>query len=127
MHLRKAASFAVAVVLSGSCGGSPTSPKVPTFVVDVGGERFMLRLTSPSAIQAAKDRIAGLNNRFPQGPLLSGDGGFNSPWTWHLDPDKTQLVDIAIEVCDGTPSYVETHQSGFPVYCPWGGRIISEK
>ena len=46
---------------------------------------------------------------------------------WHLDPDEVRLVEAAIEVCDGRPSYVETHQSEFPTYCPWGARVISER
>lgn len=59
------------------------------------------------------------------GPLRRGDGGFNAPWTWHLDPAETRFVEVAIEICDGRPSYVEAHQPDFPRYCPgaptwWG-------
>ena len=54
-------------------------------------------------------------------------GGFNGPWTWHLDPDQTQMVEAAIEVCDGKPSYVEAHKSDFPTYCPWSARIVGRK
>jgi hypothetical protein len=71
--------------------------------------------------------MAGRRVGFPMGPLRRGDGGFNAPWTWHLDPDQTRLVEAAIEICDGTPSYVETHQDEFPTNCPWGGRIVSER
>jgi hypothetical protein len=35
------------------------------------------------------------------------------------------MVEAAIEVCDGTPSYVEAHLEDFPTYCPWGGRVVA--
>ena len=60
-------------------------------------------------------------------PLRRGDGGFNAPWSWHLDPAETRFVEAAIEVCDGTPSYVEAHLAEFPTYCPWGARIVRER
>jgi len=96
-------------------------------VVDVVGERFVLQLTDAETISQARANLAGRNNRFPIGPLRAGDGGFNRPWSWHLDPAETRLTDAAIEVCDGTPSYVEQHQAEFPTYCPWAATIVSER
>jgi hypothetical protein len=36
-------------------------------------------------------------------------------------------VDSAIELCDGRPSYIEAHQDDYPVYCPWGARIVARR
>ena len=77
-------------------------------------------------IRLAQQNI-GRPTAFPAGPLLRGDGGFNAPWSWHFDPDQVRMVEAAIEVCDGTPSYVETHLSDFPTYCPWGARIVRQR
>ena len=120
--------LAAALVTSASCQSSTKpSPTPRDFIVDVAGERFIVRLTDPETIKLAVDNLAGRNSRFPSGALRSGNGGFNSPWTWHLDPDSVRLVEAAIEVCDGRPSYVETHQADYPTYCPWGGRMIAER
>ncbi len=54
-----------------------------------------------------------------------GEAGEKAPW--HLDPAETRLVDVAIEVCDGRPSYVERNQSDYPTYCPWGARVIARR
>ena len=122
----------VLMLLSGAVGAGCSSATEPgqaaaEFVVEVVGERFTVRLTDPAAIRAAEDNRLGRTNQFPIGPLRAGDGGFNAPWTWHLDPAETRFVDAAIEVCDGRPSYVEQHQADFPSYCPWGARVVARR
>jgi hypothetical protein len=109
-----------------SCSTEPDS-SYAEFVVQVETESFVARIADPAAILQFRQAMAGSRAGFPAGPLRPGDGGFNSPWSWHLDPGETSLVEAAIEVCDGMPSYVETHQSEFPAYCPWGARIVAER
>lgn len=121
--------FVLLAFLLVACG-APTAP-APTaaeFLIEVvPGERFVLRTTDPETIRLAEQNMRGLNIAFPLGPLRRGDGGFNAPWTWHLDPAETRLVEAAIEVCDGRPSYVERNQADFPTYCPWGASVISRR
>jgi hypothetical protein len=109
-----------------ACATDP-DPEHAEFVVDVDSEIFIARISDPETITQFRDAVAGRAEGFPAGPLRSGDGGFNAPWTWHLDPAETRLVEAAIEVCDGRPSYVETHQSEFPTYCPWAARVVRER
>ena len=111
------------------CDGNPSSPApaFADFVVDVLGERFVFRTTDAETVRLASEHLQGGNRRFPSGPLLQGSGGFNDPWTWRLDPDQTRMVEAAIEVCDGTPSYVESHKTEFPQYCPWAARIVARR
>lgn len=117
------------VVLSAVACSSPTEPtRSPAdFVIDVSGERFVVRVTDAEAIQLANDNLRGLNRRFPIGTLKPGNGGFNAPWTWHLEPDSVRFVEVAIEICDGRPSYVEAHQAEFERYCPWGARVVARR
>ena len=96
------------------------------FLVAVGRETFVLRTTDPQTIRAATENFGGRNSQFPIGPLLRGDGGFNAPWSWHFDPAGARMTETAIEVCDGTPSYVEAHLSDFLAgYCPWSARVVA--
>jgi hypothetical protein len=119
---------AAASLLTAGCS-SPTAP-TPAFVefiVDVAGERFVVRTADKETIRHADENRLGRNRRFPIGILMPGDDGFNAPWTWHLDPASVEFVEMAIEVCDGRPSYVETHQAEYPRYCPWGARVIGRR
>jgi hypothetical protein len=108
-----------------SCDGESPPRGYTDFLVAVGQETFFLRSTDSETIRLATENFAGKNHRFPLGPLRAGDGGFNAPWPWHLDPAETRLVEAAIEVCDGTPSYVRAHLVDFPTYCPWSARIVA--
>jgi hypothetical protein len=120
--------MALAALIFTGCAG-PTTPHAPfvDFVIDVAGERFVARLTDPDTIRLAGANLDRQNNRFPIGTLKPGNGGFNTPWTWHLDPDSVRFVEVAIELCDGRPSYVESHQSDYASYCPWGARVVSRR
>ncbi len=127
--LRVAALTCVAGLLA-SCGGTGPDGVSVDFVVAVNDQTFVLRASDPDTIAASHANLRGGNSRFPIGPLRRGDGGFNAPWSWHLDPDEARLVEAAIEVCDGEPNYVEAHLEDYlqvGSYCPWGGRIIAVK
>jgi len=119
--------WAVPLVALAACS-SPTQPAPPhaDFVVAVADEWFVMRSTDPQTIELARQGLHGGGTRFPIGPVRPGSGGFNGPWTWHLDPAGVRMTEAAIEVCDGLPSYVEAHQQDFPTYCPWAGRVVAE-
>ena len=121
-----AAILALSSWMFPSCSTDP-DPAFAEFVVDVDSETFVARVSDPETITRFRDALAGRASGFPAGPLRSGNGGFNAPWTWHIDPEEVRLVEAAIEVCDGRPSYVEAHQSDFPTYCPWGARVVRER
>lgn len=132
----RAANFAarlalplLAMLALGAAGcESPSSPGGSTeFIVEAVGERFVIRLTDPEAIALAEANLRGANAMFPMGTVRRGDGGFNQPWSWHLDPDDTTLVELAIEICDGRPSYLEAHLDEYTTYCPWGARVVGRR
>lgn len=122
------AAVLVAAMVSATCSNpAEPTPGAAEFTVDVDGERFVLRVTDPETIRLGEDNRQGRNTRFPLGPLRAGNGGFNAPWTWHMDPAATRFVELAIEVCDGRPSYVERNQGDYPTYCPWGARVVARR
>ncbi len=136
---RRRSSLALALVLGVAGSGCSSvaapnqsapdrNPSAAEFLVAVGAETFVMRTTDPQTIQLARARLRGEQHALPVGARpRSGDGGFNAPWSWHLDPAETRMVEVAIEVCDGTPSYVEAHLADFPRYCPWGARVTAER
>ena len=118
---------ALTIAACSSSNPNEPAPGAVDFVVSVSGEQFVLRLTHPETIQLAEANRLGRNQKFPLGPLRSGDGGFNAPWSWHFDPEETRMVDLAMELCDGRPSYVEGHRGDYPTYCPWGARVVGRR
>ncbi|MCF3653170.1 MAG: hypothetical protein L2C94_003275 [Aigarchaeota archaeon] len=97
--------------------------------MDVNGERFVIYVTDPETIRLALENIEGKNSLFPMRELARGDGGFNKPWSWHLKPETVRMVEVSIELCDSTPSFVESELDYWletvRSYCPWWGRIIA--
>jgi hypothetical protein len=107
------------------CSSSAPAPVRSDFVVAVGSESFVLRASDPETVRRGLGNMRGENRMFPIGPLRPGDGGFNAPWSWHFDPDRVRMTEIAIEVCDGRPSCVEEQLQDFLAgYCPWGARVV---
>ena len=76
-----------------------------------------------------------VQRRFISGTVAHGNAGYNhnaSHWfQWHFIPDQWNLVDLAIEVCDGCPYsdldlYPEYWLDTLGIYCPWSGQIARE-
>jgi hypothetical protein len=92
------------------------------------GDKFTVYATDPEAIQLLTDNYYGLNNMFVTGRLVIGNGGLNSPWSWHLDSDDVTMAEFAIELCDGTPREVEHNLPYWlfqvETFCPWSSKVI---
>ncbi|HEY7509237.1 MAG TPA: hypothetical protein VIG50_03245, partial [Vicinamibacteria bacterium] len=113
------------LVLAG-CEKERAAPPYAEFLLAVDRETFVLRASDPETIRLATENFRGRNAMFPIGPLRPGGGGFNQPWSWHFDPDRVRMAEIAIEVCDGRPSYVQENLPDFLAgYCPWGARVVA--
>ena len=100
------------------------------YLVEVSGETFRVRVTSAAQIAEFDERLQAGSEGVINGPLIAGDGGFNEPWSWHLDPAEAHTADAAIEVCDGRPSMVEADLSYWidtlGQFCPWGATVVEK-
>ena len=137
----RTAVLALLVAATVACGGrSPSQPTPPanglrggvlaTFAV--GTEQFKIWITNPATISRVLIlRAGGSGGSIPNGRIHRGSGQaqHNAPYSWHLDPTDIEIVDLAIEVCDGRPSYVEANVGEYVDrinrYCPWGARLTS--
>lgn len=124
--MRPLPAAAVLFLALGCHGESPTEPAGQYFMVEVAGERFRMLVTDPETIALARENYEGRNQRFPLGRIQRGNSGFNEPWSWSYIPETIRMVEVAIEVCDGRPSYVNSHIDDYLQvgYCPWGARIV---
>jgi hypothetical protein len=111
----------------------PTPPPAPvgaTYRVDVAGETFTLRATNPTVIAQLDAALASGRVGVLGGELLRGNGGFNAPHQWHIDPATVYVADLAMEVCDGRPfsevgSDIDYWVDVLGTYCPWGARVTA--
>lgn len=126
----------LAIVVGAACS-SPTAPSpeleggvVATFTTS--GQTFRVFVTNPSTIA---DLVAlhdqGGVATIPNGRILLGPGAgrHNAPWDWHLDPDDVHMASLTIEICDGSPDYVQDHLDDYVDvvgrYCPWGAQLVA--
>ena len=130
---------AIVIVAAGIDCGSPNTPSRTEAVFQVracrgsrrtpDGELFRILLHDSSVIAQARALVGAGGRRIVLGTLVRGDGGFNAPWNWHLDPDTVRFPEVAIELCDGCPSDVEASGGnwGGGTFCPWTSEIIAEQ
>lgn len=114
----------------GSCGAEATAPEGrAAFRIEVSGETFVIEVTDETRVALFEARLSTGEQGVVIGPLLAGDGGFNQPWSWHLDPMEVQPADAAIELCDGRPSMVEADLDYWintvGTFCPWGATVTA--
>lgn len=117
--------------LTACASESPPRPRTFLFVHTATGALFRAQTSVPEVIaQAEAELNRPFHDRhlFPNGLIARGDGGYNAPWSWHFVPDRWELVEVSIEVCDATPAYVEANVDYFVDtlgrYCPWGARLV---
>jgi hypothetical protein len=116
-----AASVAPSAVPSG--GGEGV---VVTFRV-ADAEEYRILLTDPEDIAVAERLLAGEEApRIPNGVIVrDGDGGVNTGFSWHIDPDSVEFAEMTIELCDGLPSFVEDGSLSGERFCPWSAEVIA--
>jgi hypothetical protein len=109
----------------------PNDPIEATFVIEVSGEEFRVQTSTAAQAAALRSRLQAGTRGVIMGTLVAGNGGFNSPWSWHLDAASVHAPDVAMELCDGRPSMVSadlTYWLGsVKVYCPWGAKVVREE
>ena len=121
------------LAVAAACGEAtgPNKNAVATFVLEVSGEQFRVQVTSEAEAEALRARMQSGVEGVVSGTLVSGSGGINTPWKWHLDASTVHVTAFAMEVCDGRPSMVDADLAywlnNVGQFCPWGARVIREE
>ncbi|MGH7129466.1 MAG: hypothetical protein ACREIV_12925 [Planctomycetaceae bacterium] len=130
--IRRAFLAICAVALTcAACDDSPSDIwEEASFTIETEGDKFTIRVADGPTITALEQRRADGTIGVIIGNLVAGDGGFNDPWSWHLDPATVRAVDVSIEVCSGTPSMVEAdldYWLELGQFCPWSARVVRKQ
>ena len=139
LRMRLALSAVCAAVMLPSCSDAPAGPssRVPvgggviTFAFGARPELTMRVAAGAATVAAAESYLrTGEGPRIPSGPIVRGPG-IDERYPYHFLPDAVDLVDVAMELCDGapmlTPAEVNEFMRGatgepFPAsarWCPW--------
>ena len=83
-----------------------------------------------SAFIAEAERLLDAGEtRVPMFSTLLDGTDCDEQWTWHPDPADVEFADFTIELCDGTPSYIEENKAEWldtvGSYCPWSARVTA--
>lgn len=125
-----------AMLLAAACTGTAATPTTPTTLPTAvvaefetpDGARYRVLLEGEAAAQAGRAFAAGEHPGIPNGIIRPGDGGVNLGHDWHVI--EVEFAEMAIEVCDGTVSYVDSlGYDGFieahgDRFCPWAARLV---
>ena len=120
--------IAALALLTSACDDTSTDPSEdPIAVVRVGEETFRIRLDTPALHGAARAALAGGSASIPNGRIVSGTD-INAGWSWHLT--GVAFAEVTIELCDGSPSMVESAVRAGTVFgggrfCPWSARVVA--
>jgi hypothetical protein len=62
-------------------------------------------------------------------PAMVDGTDCDTQWSWTVDATHAQFSDFSVEVCDGTPEYIEANKADWfrapGYYCPWGSKIVA--
>jgi hypothetical protein len=113
----------------GSAGGACAERRGGA-LIELGAcstESFTVWITNPAFIDEAIAHKGG-KGRIPVFDLADGRD-CDPTWTWHVDPTTAAWADLATEVCDGCPRFIENDKASWigavKRYCPWSATVIS--
>lgn len=123
------------VILSGSDATLATEAAYFNVGFTASDETFTIMLTDTARIQEARDILNGtqLQKIHVMGTIVKSPAYYNPSWSYHIAPASIEFFEVAIEVCDAAPEYVEEHLDEacgafLPncVWCPWSSVVVEE-
>ena len=107
------------------CSDSSAPGEAARFVFreELTTDAIRIEITNPTGLDDAEDLLRSGQARWVLGTPRAGDGGFNTGFTWHLDPASISFAEVTIEACQTAASAVADdldYWLGFGQVCIWG-------
>jgi hypothetical protein len=120
---------AIALVCS-SCNDTTDPVTGARFVFrdPVTSDVVRLAITNPEGLSQADGLLRSGIAQWAIGTPRRGDGGFNGPWTWHIDPASVTFAEVTIEACQTAVSAIGNdldYWIDFGQVCIWG--VVEER
>ena len=87
-----------------------------------------LEITNVVGLAQAQTLLTSGAAQWALGTPIRGDGGFNAPWTWHIDPASVTFAEVTIEACQTAMSAIDDdldYWIDFGQVCIWG--VVEER
>jgi hypothetical protein len=128
------------LIVAGSCesadGGEEANSRLFMFGmrgIPAAEGRFVAATSDPVVLAKLEAQLAlpaSQRSLHINGPIASGSGSHNLSWSWHFVPGQWDLVELSIELCDGTPKLVEDDLDYWletvGAFCPWSSYVQEE-
>jgi hypothetical protein len=114
-----------ALILAGVGCSDSSGPDDARFVFrdPLTQDAVRLEITNSEGRAQADALLRSGEARWALGTLKRGDGGFNGPWTWHIDPATITFAEVTIEACQTAMSAIDDdldYWIDFGQVCIWG-------
>jgi hypothetical protein len=92
-------------------------------------EVYSIFVTNPATIKQIYALQRGESEaKIPIGRVRRGAEAYNEPWSWHIDSEEIEMVEMTIELSDGLPSHLEGDidywVNTVRYYSPWAAKLI---
>ncbi len=91
---------------------------------------FRVSITSEHGIATAVDGWLGRTSaHFPYGTIVCEPAGWNCGWPFHYVPETVEVVEMSMEICDGSPpatvdECAATVAIWNGIFCPWSAEFV---
>lgn len=82
-----------------------------------------LEITNPNGLNQANTLLGNGAAQWALGTPRRGSGGFNGPYSWHIDPASITFAEVTIEACQTAASAIGDdldYWIEFGQVCIWG-------
>lgn len=102
------AVLSVALTIGSCSDATATDPDRSGFILREPGTNSVVRLeiTNPAGFTQAESLVRSGVAQWVLGTPRRGDGGFNAPYSWHLDPASVTFAEVTIEACQSAASLI---------------------
>jgi hypothetical protein len=91
------------------------------------GTTFTVYVAKQKAVQQMDEEARSEEKTLiVSGIVQLGRRGYNSDWSFYMGPRSIVLGEMFIEVCDGSPYYVQRHRKEWKGqrWCPWSSYVM---
>ena len=125
MRTLRSVVFGIVALAALSCNDATDPGSRARFVFrdPLTNEVVRLEITNAEGLSQAEDLLRSGTGQWALGTLRRGDGGFNGPWTWHIDPASVTFAEVTIEACQTVASAIDDdldYWINFGQVCIWG-------
>lgn len=87
--------------------------------------KFIVYVNSPDEVAAMSAQAAGQADKQIVSGIVRRGKRYNPDWNFTMGPGSIVLGDVFMEVCDGSPYYVQRHRRDWlgDRWCPWSSYV----